>query len=63
MNKYKIGDIVNVHTYELRVIGKIVNIDNESDYLCVKLRDSNGQMYEVGEQDITTKLGEDNGNN
>jgi hypothetical protein len=55
--KYKINDIVQVHTYDLRVIGKIVNVDNAADYLCIKVRSKDGQMYEVCEQDIAMKLG------
>ena len=56
--KYEIDDIVQVNTYELKVIGKIVAGDNSPGYLVVKIRDKDGQLWEVCEQDIAMKLGE-----
>lgn len=55
--KYEIDDIVQVNTYELKVIGKIIAGDNAPGYLVMKIKDKNGNMYEVLEQDIAMKLG------
>ena len=57
MMKYKINDIVQVNTYELKVIGKIVAGDNAPGYLVLKIRDKDDNLYEVLEQDIAMKLG------
>tara|TARA_Y100000310_G_C20500494_1_gene723736 strand:+ start:778 stop:972 length:195 start_codon:yes stop_codon:yes gene_type:complete len=64
VNKYEIGDIVNVHSYDLRFIGKITKtITDNYGVRIVTLISKDGQYFEVCEQDITIKLGEDNGNN
>lgn len=56
--KYEIDDIVQVHTYDLKVVGKIVSGDNAPGYLVIKIKDKNGKLWEVCEQDIAMKLGE-----
>lgn len=56
--KYKVGDIVNVHSYDLRFVGKIKKIvtDNYGVRIAT-LINKDGKYYDVCEQDITRKLG------
>ena len=55
--KYKINDIVNIHTYNLRLIGEIISINKDNyglDVLIIK--DKNGKLFECSEQDIAIKF-------
>ena len=55
--KYKVNDIVNVNSYDLRFIGKITKIitDNYGVRIAT-LINKDGQYFEVCEQDIVFKL-------
>ena len=55
--KYKINDIVQVNTYELKVVARIIAGDNAPGYIVFKIRDKDDNLYEVLEQDIAMKLG------
>ena len=55
--QYKINDIVNIHTYNLRLIGEIISINKDNyglDVLIIK--DKNGILFECSEQDIAIKF-------
>ena len=57
--KYKVNDIVNVHSYDLRLIGKIIHIGmNKFGFISVIVKTKNSKLFEICEQDITMKLGE-----
>ena len=57
--KYKVNDIVNVHSYDLRLIGKIIHIGmNKFGFTSVIVKTKNSKLFEICEQDITMKLGE-----
>ena len=55
--KYKVNDIVNVNSYDLRFIGKITKIitDNYGVRIAT-LISKDGQYFDVCEQDISMKL-------
>ena len=55
--KYKVNDIVNVNTYELKLIGKIISIyNNRYGFKSIIVKNSHNKLFEICEQDISIKL-------
>ena len=55
--KYKVNDIVNVNTYELKLIGKIISIyNNRYGFKSIIVKNSHNKLFEICEQDIAFKV-------
>ena len=55
--KYKVNDIVNVNTYELKLIGKIIHIGmNKFGFISVIVKSNNNKLFEICEEDIAFKV-------
>ena len=55
--KYKVNDIVNVNTYELKLIGKIISIyNNRYGFKSIIVKNSYNKLFEICEEDIAFKV-------
>ena len=55
--KYEINDIVNVHSYGLRVIGKIISRHKDDfGFIAYIVKDKNGKLFECCDDDIAIKF-------
>tara|TARA_Y100000593_G_scaffold8712_1_gene15983 strand:- start:1151 stop:1324 length:174 start_codon:yes stop_codon:yes gene_type:complete len=55
--KYKVNDIVNVHNYNYRLIGKIIKIYKDKYNIEIAIiKDTKNKLYEICLSDISMKL-------